>query len=60
MIEIVYRWPDGREEVHYRREPGTPEAGNLIAQVVALQIRDGKSCPYFIRDSRKAQEPSNA
>jgi hypothetical protein len=32
-LEVFYRWPDGREEVRYRRPDGSPEAVNLINQV---------------------------
>lgn len=56
MIEIVYTWPDGREEVRYRRVSGSPEAFDLIGQVRALRERDGDSCPYSWRDTEHKSE----
>ena len=49
MLEIVYRWPDGREEVRYRRPSGSEDAERYIAEVNALQARLGPECPYFVR-----------
>jgi hypothetical protein len=47
--EIVYRWPDGREEVRYRRPFGSEGALLLMAEVAALQHCQGDGCPYFVR-----------
>ena len=48
MIEIVYVWPNGMEEVRYRR---TKEyAGDLIAQVDELKTELGDACPYYYRE----------
>lgn len=49
--EIVYRWPDGREEVRYRRSFGSKEALELVRQVRILQTTGPRpeDCPYFIR-----------
>lgn len=46
---IVYTWPDGREEVRYRRVPGSPEAKELMDEVDALKVRLGDKCPYSYR-----------
>lgn len=48
MIEIVYTWQDGREEVRYRRA-NQEQAEDLIAQVNALRARNGESSPYSYR-----------
>jgi hypothetical protein len=51
-VEIVYRWPDGREEVRYRRPYGSESAEDLIEQVHKLQRKaaeDGYVSPYFWR-----------
>lgn len=56
MIEIVYTWPDGREEVRYRRVAGTAAAAHLIAQVTALRERDGDKSPYSWRISMTESE----
>lgn len=50
--EIVYRWPDGREEVRYRRTYGSLDAINLALQVEARKkvlAISGEECPYFVR-----------
>lgn len=49
MIEIIYTWQDGREEVRYRRTDGSAEATDLIWQVDTLRARDGDSSPYSWR-----------
>jgi len=46
---IVYTWPDGREEVRYRRVPGSEEAKELMDEVDALKVRLGEKCPYSYR-----------
>ena len=51
MIEIVYRWPDGREEVRYRRSSAA-EARGLVQEVVALKraaSKGGWECRYYVR-----------
>lgn len=50
MTEIVYTWPDGREEVRYRRSINSREALELIAEVLELQRKHGADCPYSYRD----------
>lgn len=50
--EIVYRWPDGREEVRYRRVHDTQESDRLIDEVRELHARAeacGYESPYFVR-----------
>jgi hypothetical protein len=49
VMEVVYTWPNGREEVRYRRPRGSPDALDFEEQVKALQQRHGKACPYSIR-----------
>lgn len=46
---IVYTWPDGREEVRYRRVSDSPEAKELMDEVDALKVRLGDECPYSYR-----------
>ena len=49
-LEIVYRWPNGREEVRYRREPHDSEdAKKLLKELEELKNRLGEECPYFSR-----------
>ncbi len=51
ITEIVYTWPDGREEVRYRRYANTKEARNLIKQVRNLWKMHGKkNSPYSFRN----------
>lgn len=45
--EIVYRWPDGREEVRYRRPYGSEAAQLFIQEVEELKARH--DTPYFVR-----------
>lgn len=49
VTEVVYTWPDGREEVRYRRPFESDEAIELACMVRELQVRDGKECPYSVR-----------
>lgn len=60
VIEIVYTWPNGREEVRYRRVAGTPGAANLIDQVEWLRARDGEASPYSWRDTAEGKTATNA
>jgi hypothetical protein len=45
--EVVYRWPDGREEVRYRRPNSDQRCRQEVAQ---LRARLGAGCPYSIRE----------
>jgi hypothetical protein len=47
--EIVYRWPDGREEVRYRRPYMSAGARDLMVEVGVLRKLNGDKCPYFVR-----------
>ena len=47
--EIVYTWPDGREEVRYRRPKDSDAAFELVLQVIDLQGKHGAACPYSFR-----------
>lgn len=47
-LEVVYTWPDGRQEVRYRRWAGTEEAAKLMAEVEALR-KAHKDSPYSYR-----------
>ena len=49
-LEIVYTWPNGREEVRYRRTPSDSESAlGLIKEVDELKARLGDECPYSYR-----------
>lgn len=56
MIEIVYTWPDGREEVRYRRGSGSPEAISMKREVDYLKYLHGDACPYSYRAAVQANE----
>jgi hypothetical protein len=49
ITEVVYTWPDGREEVRYRRPFESDSAIELIYMIRELQVRDGAECPYSVR-----------
>ena len=49
MLEFVYVWPDGREEVRYRRPVGSREARALLDELQRLKDRHGEACPYRVR-----------
>lgn len=49
MIEIVYTWPDGREEVRYRRVKDSEGAHKMISEVDDLRAKFGTECPYSYR-----------
>lgn len=52
IIEIVYTWPDGREEVRYRRPAGSLDAVKYVNEVLELQRRaaeGGYVSPYSYR-----------
>lgn len=48
ITEIVYKWPDGREEVRYRRPYGSESAAGLMKEVDSLKERNSDT-PYFYR-----------
>lgn len=48
-IQIVYTWPDGREEVRHERPAGSDEALQLMVEVIDLQSKHGAACPYSWR-----------
>lgn len=52
MIEIIYRWPDGRDEVRYRRSVDSRSAKAMILEVERLKERFGSECPYRIEVSK--------
>lgn len=47
--EIIYKWPDGREEVRYRRHKDSPEALQLVGLVEELRAKHGDASPYSYR-----------
>lgn len=49
VTEIVYTWPDGCEEVRYRRSYQSTEALELIGEVCDLIAKHGPACPYSYR-----------
>jgi hypothetical protein len=58
-IEFVYTWPDGSEEVRYRRPENSHAAMNLINEVLELRKKHGTACPYSYRivpSERKQQK----
>ncbi len=48
--EITYTWPNGKEEVKYRRAKDSKEALKMIIEVLKLKSRHGINCPYSYRD----------
>lgn len=46
---VVYRWPDGRDEVRYERPIWDRD---LIREVEAMRARLGADCPYRIEYER--------
>lgn len=48
-VEVVYTWPDGREEVRYRRPYPSDSATDFMDEVDKLRRRDGEECPYSYR-----------
>ncbi len=66
-VEIVYRWPGGREEIRYRRPHGTRKTEESIQQVHDLQrkaINGGRENPYVwrtvgVEQLAEAQEPTS-
>lgn len=55
VVEIVYRWPDGKEEVRYRRLVHSQEAQRLMNEVDEIKNRLGRECPYFYRTDEGAK-----
>ena len=52
ILQVIFTWPDGREEVRYERPVGTEDARKLAAEVEELQARaayTGEESPYSIR-----------
>lgn len=50
IVEFVYTWPDGQEEVRYRRPSNTDETLAMIEQVEDLRAQHGAACPYSYRE----------
>jgi hypothetical protein len=48
-VEIVYTWPDGREEVRYRAPENSEKALELISQVIELERTHRESACYSYR-----------
>ena len=52
IFEVVFVWPDGREEVRYRRPAGTDDARRFAQEIDEMEARlamTGEDCPYFYR-----------
>ena len=49
VTEIVFTWPDGREEVRYRRPEDSESALLLIEEIIAMTKRLGTDIPYSYR-----------
>lgn len=52
MLEIIYRWPDGREDVHYRFPVGSLRALQHVSRIIQLRKQaaaGGWRCPYRVR-----------
>lgn len=58
MIEIVYTWSDGREEVRYRRS-NRDQARDLIEACHRLRGLHGDASPYSYREV-PSPEPQSA
>ena len=56
ITEIVYTWPDGREEVRYRKPKDSFDALKLIEDVLKLQAQHKKACPYSFRHVEEKKE----
>lgn len=56
-LEVIYTWPDGREEVRYRATAGTEKADELQAQVDHLKSLHGPESPYSSRVVGTADQP---
>jgi hypothetical protein len=46
--EIIFTWPDGREEVRYRRPKDSADALSLIETIIDCKNRHGET-PYSWR-----------
>jgi hypothetical protein len=49
VLEVVYRWPEGREEVRYRRPADSTEAHNFVSRIERLKAEFPDDCPYSYR-----------
>lgn len=56
MMEVVYIWQDGTEEVRYRRSTGSRDAQEFEREVQRLQGLWGNQCPYYIRFTNTSGE----
>lgn len=56
ITEIIYTFPNGKEEVRYRRAKNSQEALEFVAEIEKLKQKHGKDCPY---DYRHVQILSN-
>ena len=56
IFQVIYTWPDGREEVRYEREAGSYSAAALKFEVEALQAtgrEQGYVSPYSWREKEE-------
>ena len=52
IIQIIYTWPDGREEVRYERPIDSEDARRVMTEVDEAQARCellGETCAYSYR-----------
>jgi hypothetical protein len=49
FVQVIYKWPSGRNEVRYTAEKGTESYDKHILNILDLQARDGVECPYSLK-----------
>jgi hypothetical protein len=59
LTEFVYMWPDGRQEVRYRRVSGD-ECDGMKEQVDHMRADQGDECPYSYREVPGTDEYTTA
>jgi hypothetical protein len=47
-LEIIYTYPSGKKEVHYRVQEGTAAHDTLKRQILLRIEKDGEDSPYSL------------
>lgn len=46
MIEFIYTWPNGRQEIRYSRSKKSKDCLKMISEIEILKAKYGLECPY--------------
>lgn len=50
MIEFIYTWSDGRQEVRYSRPKKSKDTYKMISEILKMRLKFGAECPYSYKE----------